>query len=227
MAKKISVIMPVYNERDSVARTVALVRAVDLEKEIIAVDDGSTDGTGEVLDQLAGPDLKVIHREKNAGKGAAIRLAIEHATGDIVIVQDADTEYDPQDYHRLVAPIREGRAEVVYGSRFRGSIEGMRFPNRMINKLLTCMANLLFRAGITDEATCYKVFRTEVLREIPLRCERFEFCPEVTAKVSKRHLRLVEVPISYRARTYAQGKKVNWRDGFEAIWTLLKYRFKD
>jgi dolichol-phosphate mannosyltransferase len=233
----LSVLIPAYNERDTIANTIALVRAVALDKEIIVVDDGSTDGTREILQSLAGPDLVVVLHEKNRGKGAAIRTAIEHMHGQIAIVQDADAEYDPSQYPQLVAPIQAGKAEVVYGSRFlvpreNGAgnklhwPEGMAFPNWFINRLLAFMSNVLFGAHITDEATCYKVFRAEVLKEIPLVCERFEFCPEVTAKVSRRHIPITEVPISYRGRSAKEGKKINWRDGVEAIWTLLKYRFK-
>jgi dolichol-phosphate mannosyltransferase len=230
---QLSVIIPCYNERDTIAATLALVREVNLSKEIVVVDDGSTDGTQQVLQALAGPDLTLVLQNENAGKGAAIRTAIEHVTGEIVIVQDADAEYDPHEYPRLIEPILAGQTDVVYGSRFleqgkerrRRWPEGMRFPNWLINRILAGMANLLYGAQITDEATCYKVFRTEVLKSIPLKCQRFEFCPEVTAKLRRRNIRILEVPISYHARTSQQGKKINWRDGVEAIWTLLRYRF--
>ena len=223
---KLSVIIPAFNERDTIEAILQKVEAVDLDKEIIVVDDGSTDGTREILDRWPGP-LRVIHHERCRGKGAGIRTGLAAATGDIIIIQDADVEYDPNEYPQLVAPIVEGKAEVVYGSRFRGTIRNMRFPNRVINRLLAWMANALYRAGITDEATCYKVFRADIIKSIPLRCERFEFCPEVTAKVRKRGVRIYEVPITYVGRSVAEGKKINWKDGVSAIWTLLKYRFVD
>ncbi len=227
----LSVIIPAYNERDTIASTLAQVRAVPLDKEIIVVDDASSDGTGEILQGLAGPDLTVIQMPHNSGKGAAIRAGIPHAQGEISIIQDADAEYNPAEYPRLVAPILEGKAPVVYGSRFLrngGGVhwpEGMKFANWFINRLLARMANLLYGAGITDEATCYKVFRSEVLKSLPLVCQRFEFCPEVTAKLRRRGFPILEVPITYHARTSREGKKINWKDGVWAIWTLLKYRF--
>jgi len=223
---KLSVLIPVYNERSTIAETVRRVRESPVDKEIIVVDDASTDGTDEVLVVIAGPDLKVVRQSENRGKGAALRRALEEVTGDVVIVQDADLEYDPADYPRLLAPIAAGDAEVVYGTR-APRFEGMRWPHRVFNWVAARLTNLLYRAGITDEATCYKVFRTEVLKAIPLRCERFEFCPEVTAKVRRRGIRIHEVPVSYRARSVGAGKKIRWWDGVEALWALLKYRFVD
>lgn len=224
---KLSVIMPVYNERATVEATLRRVRAVDLDKEVIAVDDGSTDGSGEMLDRMRQEGVIVIHQPQNMGKGMAIRAALPQVSGEIVIIQDADGEYEPQEYPSLIQPIVEGRTAVVYGSRFRGSIVGMRWPNVLINRILAWMANVLFGARITDEATCYKVFRADVLKSLPLRCTGFEFCPEITARLLKRGYRIVEVPITYRARSVEEGKKINWRDGVRAIWTLLKYRFTD
>lgn len=224
---KLSVIMPVYNERATVEATLRRVRAVDLDKEVIAVDDGSTDGSGEILDRMRQEGVIVIHQPQNMGKGMAIRAALPQVSGEIVIIQDADGEYEPQEYPSLIQPIVEGRTAVVYGSRFRGSIVGMRWPNVLINRILAWMANVLFGARITDEATCYKVFRADVLKSLPLRCTGFEFCPEITARLLKRGYRIVEVPITYRARSVEEGKKINWRDGVRAIWTLLKYRFTD
>jgi glycosyltransferase involved in cell wall biosynthesis len=223
---RVSVIIPVYNERETVAETIARVRASPVQKEILVVDDASSDGTPEVVAGLAGDDLKLIRQPRNQGKGAAIRRALADVTGDIVIIQDADLEYDPADYPALIAPILAGEASVVYGSR-APRFEGMRWPHRVFNWLAALLANLLYRAGITDEATCYKVFRTEVLREIPLQCQRFEFCPEVTAKVRKRGLRIREVPVSYHARSVGAGKKIRWWDGVVALWTLVKYRFRE
>ena len=239
---RISAIIPVYNERDTVAETIARVRASPAfhvipseseesrrsphECEILVVDDASTDDTAEIVAALAGDDLRLLRQERNQGKGAAIRRALEAVTGDVVIIQDADLEYDPADYPALVAPSASGEAAVVYGTR-APRFEGMRWPHRAFNWLAALPANLLYRAGITDEATCYKVFRTEVLRGIPLKCERFEFCPEITAKVRKGGIKIVEVPVSYHARTVGAGKKIRWWDGVEALWTLVKYRFRD
>jgi dolichol-phosphate mannosyltransferase len=231
----LSVIVPAYNERDTIAALIARVRAVPVDKEIIVVDDASTDGTGEILQTLVAPDLVVLRQPKNSGKGAAIRAGIPRARGQVIIIQDADAEYDPGEYPQLIAPILAGEAEVVYGSRFLRAGEGrklhwpkgMRFANWFINRLLATMANIFYRAGITDEATCYKVFRAEVLQGLPLTCERFEFCPEVTARVRRRGLAIKEIPITYQGRSSAEGKKINWKDGLEAIWTLIKYRFRE
>ena len=227
----LSVAIPAYNERATLRELLARVRAVDIPKEIVIVDDGSTDGTREILrDEIEGayPDVRVYYHAKNQGKGAAIRTAIEHARGDFLIVQDADLEYDPNEYLSLLPPLENGAADVVYGSRFRGSVRNMRLPNLIANKLLTWGTNILYPgAGVTDEATCYKVFRLSVLKSLPLKAQRFDFCPEVTAKVLKRGYKIHEVPIHYIARTELQGKKIRWTDGFDALWTLVKYRFKD
>ena len=223
---KLSVIIPVYNERDTVLEAISRVRAVPLEKELIVVDDASTDGTPDLVEPLVGPDLKLIRQPHNRGKGAAIRRALEEVTGEVVVIQDADLEYDPADLPALLAPIAAGEAEVVYGTR-APEFRGMRWQNRLFNHLAAALTNLLYRAGISDEATCYKMFRTEVVRAIPLRCERFEFCPEVTAKVRKRGIRIQEVPVYYQARSLSAGKKIRWWDGVEALWTLVKYRFVD
>ena len=223
---KVSVIIPVYNERDTIAETIARVRAAPVEKEIIVVDDASTDGTAEIVEPLVGPDLKLARQPRNQGKGAAIRRGLQEATSEIVLIQDADLEYDPTDYPRLVAPIEAGEADVVYGTR-APRFAGMRLPHRAFNWLAARLANLLYRANITDEATCYKVFRTAILKGIPLKCERFEFCPEVTAKVRKRGIRIHEVPVSYQARSVGAGKKIRWWDGVAALWALIKYRFVD
>jgi glycosyltransferase involved in cell wall biosynthesis len=230
---RISVIIPVYNERDTVAETVARVRSSPIwsggarfERQVIVVDDASTDGTPEIVAALMGDDLRLLRQPRNLGKGAAIRRGLEEATGDIVLIQDADLEYEPDDYPALVGPIATGQADVVYGTR-APRFEGMRWPHRIFNWLAARLANLLYRAGITDEATCYKVFRNEVIRSIPLRCQRFEFCPEITAKVRKRGLRIHEVPIRYHARSVGAGKKIRWWDGVVALWTLVKCRFTD
>jgi dolichol-phosphate mannosyltransferase len=225
----LSVIIPVYNEIRTIDEILRRVRAVDIAKEVIIVDDGSTDGTREFLRSVESEEgFKVIFHARNKGKGAAIRTAIPHVTEDIVIIQDADLEYDPRDYPRIIAPIVEGRAGVVYGSRhprFRNYFPLTRFG--AAGFLLTVMANILYGAGITDEPTCYKAFRADVLKGLPLKCERFEFCPEVTARLRKRGHRIHEVPISFRARSVKEGKKIGWKDGIEAVLVLIKYRFTD
>ncbi len=223
---KVSVIIPVFNESDTVAQTVARVRGAPVDKEIVVVDDASTDGTPEIVAGLVGPDLRLLRQPRNQGKGAAIRRALQEISGDAVLIQDADLEYDPSDYPALLAPIECGDAAVVYGTR-APRFEGMRLPHRVFNWIAARLANLLYRADITDEATCYKVFRTDVIRQISLKCERFEFCPEITAKLRKRGIRIHEVPVSYRARSVGAGKKIRWWDGVIALWTLVKYRFTD
>jgi glycosyltransferase involved in cell wall biosynthesis len=228
---RLSIIMPVYNERGTLREILSQVRAVelpDIEKEIIIVDDGSTDGSRDILaeEDQAG-DLHIFYHDHNRGKGAAVRTAIERATGDLILIQDADLEYDPRDYPRLVQPIIEGRVTVVYGSRFLGPRKAMLFWHMMGNKLLTLTTNILYNAILSDMETCYKCFRADVLRDVPLRARRFELEPEITAKVLKRGHRIFEVPISYYGREYHEGKKISWRDAPIAFWTLLKYRFVD
>lgn len=228
---KLSVIMPVHNEESTIEEVIERVRAVDLgdvETELIVVDDASTDGTPGKLEAYESlPDVDLVKHEVNRGKGGAIRSGLAKATGEMVIIQDADLEYDPGDYVRLVEPILSGEADVVYGSRFKGRIENMALPNLIANKILSWTASLLFMKRVSDEATCYKLFRTDVLRSFNLQCERFEFCPEVTAKTLRRGYRLVEIPISYKARTVEAGKKIRARDGFEALWTLVRFRFRN
>jgi glycosyltransferase involved in cell wall biosynthesis len=224
----LSVIMPVYNERETLSEILAQVRAVDLEKEIVVVDDGSTDGTRDVLrEEGKKGDLKIIYHEANQGKGAAVRTGLEHASGDVIIIQDADLEYDPHEYPRLLKPILEGEAEVVYGSRSLVFKETMFFLQALGNKVVTLVTNLLYGIALSDMETCYKVFRAEVIKSIPLRSRRFEFEPEITAKLLRRGYRIHEVPISYKGREYHEGKKLTWRDGITALWTLVKYRFVD
>jgi hypothetical protein len=225
----LSVIIPVFNEIRTIEELLKRVKAVAIDKEIIVVDDGSTDGTRDYLRTLEKEkDLQVLFQAKNMGKGAAIRTAIPHVRGDIVIIQDADLELDPEDYHRVIAPIVDGRARVVYGSRYIKPGNDIPFNRYKLGVLaLTALANLLYGAGITDEATCYKAFRADLLKSLPLKCTRFEFCPEVTAKVRKRGHRIIEVPISFHYRKVEEGKKIGWRDGLEAILTLIKYRFID
>jgi glycosyltransferase involved in cell wall biosynthesis len=223
---KLSVIIPAYNERDTIVEAIQRVRNSPLDKEVIVVDDASTDDTAALVEGLAGSDVMLLRQAQNQGKGAAIRRGLAAATGDIVLIQDADLEYDPADYPKLVAPIESGDATVVYGTR-APEFRGMRLPHRIFNWVAARLANLLYRARITDEATCYKVFRADVIKAIPLKCERFEFCPEVTAKVRKRGIDIHEVPVSYEARSVGAGKKIRWWDGVEALWTLVKYRFRD
>lgn len=228
---KLSVIVPVYNEEETIGEAIERVINVALdgvEKEILVVDDASQDRTLEVLEDFRdSPDVRIFTHGRNMGKGFAIRTALAHASGELIIIHDADLEYDPEDFPRMIAPILNGDADVVYGSRFKGSMEGMRFPNLVANKVLSWTASLLFRRRITDEATCYKAFKTDILRSLDLQCYGFEFCPEVTAKVLRRGYRLEEVPIRYRARSVAGGKKIRTRHGFEAVYTLIKYRFRD
>ncbi len=229
MPPLLSVLVPVYNERATLERLLARVLAVPLDKEVIAVDDGSTDGTAGLLRDLAARlPVRALFHPANRGKGAAIRTALAEARGDIVVIQDADLEYDPEEYPRLVAPILRGETSVVYGSRYLAPGNDLPLTHFKVGVLiLNATANLLYGLRLTDEATCYKVFRAGLLKSLPLRCERFEFCPEVTARVAKRGERIVEVPISYHYRTRAQGKKIRLRDAFEGFFTLLRYRISD
>ncbi len=246
---KLSVLIPCYNERETIREIVARVRAVDMhmrvrdgrfglptapdgtveltvEKEIVIVDDGSQDGTRDILPELAAlPGVFVHYHERNRGKGAAVRTAIEHAAGDIMLVQDADLEYDPREYPALLQPIIEGRSKVVYGSRFLGGPrKAMLFWHMLGNKSLTLFTNILFDTILSDMETCYKVFTREVAQQLRLKSPGWGFDPEITAKILKRGYRIYEVPISYNGREYDEGKKISWRDGLTVMWTLLKYR---
>jgi glycosyltransferase involved in cell wall biosynthesis len=224
---RLSILIPAYNESETITEALRRVKAAGVESgaalEIIVVDDASTDGTRGLLE--ADTDIRLIAQKCNQGKGAAIRAALEKVTGEVVIIQDADLEYDPRDYAALAAPILAGQARVVYGSRFLRGRPRMAPANYLCNRLLAVTANLLFGAHLTDEATCYKAFDAALIREIPLACRRFEFCPEVTAKVLRRGEPILEVPIRYDARPMDAGKKIRWWDGVVAFWTLVKYRF--
>jgi glycosyltransferase involved in cell wall biosynthesis len=245
---KLSIIIPVYNEAATLREILRRVRAVKvvvptgfdadgndnqrvrLEKEIVVVEDGSQDGSRQIVqEEAARGDLRVFYHAHNQGKGAAVRTGLQNASGDFIIIQDADLEYDPREYRLLLQPMLEGRADVVYGSRFRGGpTKTMFFMHMLGNRLLTLLTNILYDTIISDMETCYKCFRAEVIRGIPLHARGFEFEPEVTAKVLKRGHRIYEVPISYTGREFDEGKKISpWRDGLKAAWTLIKYRFVD
>ncbi len=223
----LSVVIPVYNEEHNIREILRRVQATKLAKEIVVVDDGSQDGTREILKKMDGKGkVRVILHERNKGKGAAVVTGLNAAKGDVLLIQDADLEYDPRDYPALLQPIHEGVADVVYGSRFLGSPHRVTmFWHLVANKLLTLMTNILYNTILTDMETGYKVFRRKVIEDMNLRAKRFDFEPEFTAKALKRNYRIFEVPISFNPRDYSQGKKIKLRDAFEAVWTLLKYRF--
>jgi len=230
----LSILIPAYQEERTIGEVLRQVSAIDTEssgfdKEILVCDDGSTDATVAVVEERMAADQRVrlVRHPKNRGKGAAIRSALAEARGEFALIQDADLEYEVSDYPALLAAVNAG-AEVVYGSRFLATDrpDGMRMANYLANRILTTSANWLYGLSITDEATCFKVFRTDILRDLDLTCEGFEFCPEVTAKLGKRKVAIAEVPIHYRARNIAEGKKVRWTDGVEALWVLVRHRLR-
>lgn len=229
--RKLSIVIPVFNERELLPLVLDRIRAVayPVETEIVLVDDKSTDGTRDWLreNEMDRPNTRVVFHRGNVGKGGALRTGFRHATGDVIIVQDADMEYDPAEIPKIVQPILDGRCTVAYGSRFLGRVPtGMRIQNFVANRILAWMVIIMFGQVITDEATAYKAFRADVLRGIKLRCRRFEFCPEVTAKVLMKGERIHEVPVTFFARTFAEGKKIGWRDFFEAVGTLVRCRLR-
>jgi len=234
---KLSIIMPVYNERKTIIEILRKVLDVDLSeigftKEIIVIDDGSTDGTREILKTASGyqvPDpsvnqIKTIYHEKNQGKGVAVRTGLKYVTGDIVLIQDADLEYDPNDYVELIKPIVEKKSKIVYGSRTLGKNKKSYWSYYLGGRMLSFFTNLLYGSHLTDEATCYKVFSSDVIRDTRLTCRKFEFCPEVTAKALKRGYKILEIPIHYYPRHIREGKKIRFSDALEAFWVLIKYR---
>ena len=229
--RKLSVIVPVFNERNTVVEVVRRMRAVELpdgiEREIIIIDDGSGDGTRDVLRQLGDSTVRVLVHEENRGKGAAVRTGLALASGDYVLIQDADLEYDPDDWPKLIAPVIRGRASVVYGSRFTGERRTMLLLHLIGNRVLSLVTNVLFNSTLSDMETCYKLVDRKLLVDLGLRSDRFDIEPEITAKILKRGVRIYEVPISYMGREFDEGKKITWRDGFAALWTLVKFRLGD
>ena len=225
---KISVVIPVYNERNTITEIVKRVQEVDLEKEIIIVDDNSSDGTWEILKGMTGDNLKIIFHDKNQGKGASLKTGFQEVTGDIVIVQDADLEYNPQEYRMLIQPILEGKADAVYGSRFLGGPHRVLFFWHYVgNKLLTTLSNMFTNVNLTDMETCFKAFRSSLLGRIEIKSKRFGFEPEITAKLAKLKCRIYEVPISYSGRDYSEGKKITWKDGIAALFWVIRYNIFD
>jgi glycosyltransferase involved in cell wall biosynthesis len=226
---KLSIVIPIYNERETLETLIAKVNAVDYDKEIILIDDFSTDGTREILNKYENKEgFKVLYHNQNQGKGAALRTGFSSVNGDIIIIQDADLEYNPADYGTLIEPIMDGRADVVYGSRFLGGPHRVLFFWHSIgNMVLTTLSNMLTNVNLTDMETGYKVFTKKVNDTLTFKCNRFGFEPEFTAKVAKNNFRIYEVPISYNGRDYSEGKKITWKDGIAAIWYIFKFRFKN
>jgi glycosyltransferase involved in cell wall biosynthesis len=224
----LTIVMPVFNERETIEEIISRVLAIPLRVELIAVDDGSTDGTPELLEELGKTyHFKLVRQPRNAGKGAALRRGFQEATGDIIAIQDADLEYSPEEFPALIEPICRGDADVVYGSRFLGRHRAFMFSHYVGNRMLTLATNVLYRTRLSDMETCYKVMRADVVRGMVLRSNQFEIEPELTAKIFKGGYRVREMPITYNGRSHHEGKKITWRDGASALWTLIKYRFTD
>lgn len=227
---KLSIIIPVYNEKRTIEEIIKRIMAVKLQKvkkEIIIIDDKSTDGTRKILEKIKKEhsEFRIFYHHKNQGKGASVRTGLKHATGDYILIQDADLEYDPQDIPQLLKPIQGGKAEVVYGSRFTGEHRNMFFWHMMGNKLLTLVTNLFYNTTLSDMEVCYKLFSKNSLKGVSLKEDRWGFDPEITAKILKKGIRIYEVPISYTGREFSEGKKIFWRDGLRILWVLIKYRF--
>jgi glycosyltransferase involved in cell wall biosynthesis len=229
--RKLSVVVPVFNERNTVVEVLRRMRSVELpdgiEREIIVVDDGSNDGTRDVLRQLGDSTVRVVMHERNRGKGAAVRTGFTHATGEYILIQDADLEYDPEDWPKLLNPVLRGKARVVYGSRFTGERRNMMLLHWIGNRFLSMTTNVLFNTTLSDMETCYKLLERDLVESLGLQSDRFDIEAEISAKILKRGIRIYEVPISFSGREFSEGKKITWRDGFSALWTLVKYRFRD
>lgn len=222
---KLSILIPVYNEKDTILEIIRQIKKLASNTEIIITDDHSTDGTSQILKKINDKNVKVLYHDKNRGKGAALKTALAHATGEIIIIQDADLEYDPQDYKLLIKPIIEGKADVVYGSRFLGPHRNLLFWHMVANRFLNFVANILYNTTLSDLETCYKAFKTDLLKSIDWKAKRFDFETEITAKILKRGIYIYEVPISYAGRDYKQGKKIKADDFFHALWSLIKNKF--
>jgi glycosyltransferase involved in cell wall biosynthesis len=223
----LSIIMPVFNEKPTIEAILAKVLDSPFTSEIIIVDDYSSDGTRKILEKLHNPKINIYYHDKNQGKGAAISTALKHAKSEYILIQDADLEYDPEEYIKLLKPVMEGKSIVVYGSRFTGEHRNMLFWHWLGNHFLSLVTNVLYNTTLSDMETCYKLIKRDIIKDIKLRSKRFDFEPEVTAKILKRKIRIYEVPISYAGREFDEGKKITWRDGIVALWTLVKYRFYD
>ena len=229
--RKLSVVVPVFNERNTVVEVLRRMRSVELpdgvEREIIVVDDGSTDGTRDVLKQLGDSTVRIVMHDRNRGKGAAVRTGFTHASGEYILIQDADLEYDPEDWPKLLNPVLRGKARVVYGSRFTGERRNMMLLHWIGNRFLSMTTNVLFNTTLSDMETCYKLFERDLVNSLHLQSNKFDIEAEISAKVLKRGIRIYEVPISFSGREFNEGKKITWRDGFAALYTLVKYRFQD
>ena len=224
---KLSVIIPVYNEKETILKILNKVQKVPIEKEIIIIDDGSNDGTTEILKNIKDKNIKTIFKKVNEGKGSAIREGLKYVSGNVIVIQDADLEYDPNDWLKMLKVMEEKNADIVFGSRVLGKCKKSSFAFYYGGKFITFLTNILYGTKLTDVPTCYKMFKKDVIKKINLKCKRFEFCQEFTVKVRKLGYRIYEVPISYNPRSIREGKKIRWKDGFIAIWTLIKYRFID